>query len=66
MNPAHLRTFLAVQKHLNYTRAGEELFISQPAVFFKRAFLEEIGPIDESLHFAMDYELWLRMPGLTT
>jgi DNA-binding transcriptional LysR family regulator len=31
MNPIHLRTFLAVQKHLNYTRAGEELFLSQPA-----------------------------------
>jgi DNA-binding transcriptional LysR family regulator len=32
MNPHHLRTFLAVQKHLNYTHAAEELFLSQPAV----------------------------------
>ncbi len=32
MNPVHLRTFLAVQKHLNYTRAAEEVFLSQPAV----------------------------------
>ena len=32
MNPVHLRTFLAVLKHLNYTRAAEELFLSQPAV----------------------------------
>lgn len=32
MNPTHLRTFLAVRKHRNYTRAGEELFLSQPAV----------------------------------
>ncbi len=32
MNPVHLRTFLTVLKHLNYTRAAEELFLSQPAV----------------------------------
>ncbi len=32
MNPVHLRTFLAAEKHLNYTRAAEELFLSQPAV----------------------------------
>ena len=31
MNPHHLRTFLAVRKHLNFTRAAEELFLSQPA-----------------------------------
>lgn len=32
MNPAHLKTFLAVAKHLSYTRAGEEIHLSQPAV----------------------------------
>lgn len=32
MNPIHLRTFLTIRKHMNYTRAGEELFLSQPAV----------------------------------
>ncbi len=32
MNPIHLKTFLVVQKHLNYSRAGEELYLSQPAV----------------------------------
>ena len=32
MNLQLLRTFLSVRKHLNYTRAGEELFLSQPAV----------------------------------
>lgn len=32
MNPVHLRTFLAVRQHRNYTRAAEELFVSQPAV----------------------------------
>jgi DNA-binding transcriptional LysR family regulator len=32
MKPEHLRTFLAVQKHLNYTHAARELLLSQPAV----------------------------------
>lgn len=32
MNPEHLRTFLAVCKHRNFTRAAEQRFISQPAV----------------------------------
>jgi DNA-binding transcriptional LysR family regulator len=32
MNPDQLKTFLAVRKHLNFTRAAEERFLSQPAV----------------------------------
>ena len=32
MNPEHLRTFLAVTRHMNFTRAAEERFLSQPAV----------------------------------
>ena len=32
MNPVHVKTFLAVRKHRNYTRAASELFVSQPAV----------------------------------
>jgi len=32
MNPDLLRSFLAVRKHRNFTRAAEALFLSQPAV----------------------------------
>lgn len=39
-------------------------FVSQPATFFRRDLLEEVGPIDESLHLAMDYDLWLRFAGV--
>ena len=35
--------------------------ISQPAVFWRRAFGTKVGPIDVSLDHAMDYDLWLRM-----
>ena len=45
----------------HYNRLLVENFISQPAVFFRRSFLQEVGPLDESLHFTMDYDLWLRM-----
>ena len=33
---------------------------TQPAIFFRRKLLDEFGLLDESLHYAMDYDLWLR------
>ena len=33
----------------------------QPAIFFRRRVLEAVGHGDESLHYGMDYDLWLRM-----
>ena len=39
-------------------------FVAQPATFFERGLLEEAGSIDESLHYAMDYDLWLRFARL--
>ncbi len=56
MNPHHLRTFLAVRKHRNYTRAAEEVFLTQPAVSRQmRQLEEELGvrlfeQIGKSLH----------------
>ncbi len=35
-------------------------FIPQPAVFFRRDLLGEVGGLDGSLPYAMDYDLWLR------
>lgn len=34
-------------------------YIFQPAVFWTRALWEEAGPLDEALHYAMDFDLWL-------
>ncbi len=33
---------------------------TQPAIFFRRRLLAEFGYLDETLHYAMDYDLWLR------
>ncbi|OHB72541.1 MAG: hypothetical protein A2W23_03590 [Planctomycetes bacterium RBG_16_43_13] len=45
----------------SYDRLLVENFISQPAVFFRKSFLDKIGQLDETLHYIMDYDLWLRM-----
>ena len=36
-------------------------FIVQPATFFRRRIFEKVGRVDVSIHWAMDYDLWLRM-----
>ena len=38
-------------------------YLAQPAVFLRRRLLESIGLLDESLEYAMDYDLWLRLHG---
>lgn len=38
----------------------ERCFICQPAAFIRRRALERYGVLDETLHYCMDYELWLR------
>ncbi len=42
-----------------------ENFISQPAVFFRKDLFEESGPLDTTLNYAMDYDLWLRFAKLS-
>lgn len=38
--------------------------IWQPTVFFRRKVWEAIGPFNEKLNFAMDYEYWLRVASM--
>jgi glycosyltransferase involved in cell wall biosynthesis len=35
--------------------------VSQPSLFFRRELFLQLGGVDESLHWTMDYDLWIRM-----
>ena len=39
----------------------ESDYIVQPAAFFRRSAFEAVGGLDESLHWGMDYDLWLKL-----
>ena len=36
-------------------------FMVQPATFFRRSAYQAVGGIDPELHYALDYDLWLKM-----
>lgn len=38
-------------------------FICQPSTFFRREAFEAVGGVDETLHYAMDFDLWIRIGG---
>ena len=44
----------------DYQRLFETCCICQPGAFFRRRLIETQGPLDASLRYCMDYELWLR------
>lgn len=46
-----------------WTELNEGNGIFSPAVFFTRAAYEAVGCVDETLHLAMDYDLWLKIGG---
>ena len=45
----------------SYPKLLSENFISQPATFWRRDLHAEIGYFNETEHFCMDYEFWLRI-----
>jgi glycosyltransferase involved in cell wall biosynthesis len=44
-----------------YDRLAWFNFICQPSTFFRRDVFEAAGGLDDALHFAMDFDLWLRI-----
>ncbi|MGH2972493.1 MAG: glycosyltransferase family 2 protein [Gaiellaceae bacterium] len=44
-----------------WTELNDGNGVFSPAVFFTRSALDTVGGVDESLHLAMDYDLWLRI-----
>lgn len=43
---------------------NQDVKLHQPAIFFRRSVREKTGLLDESLHYAMDYEYWWRMSAM--
>lgn len=52
-------------RHENVAPLSNLLFrsntISQPSCFAKRDWIERVGGINQSLHYTMDWDLWLRL-----
>jgi glycosyltransferase involved in cell wall biosynthesis len=38
-----------------------ECVVNQPGSFWRRGAMERVGLLDESLHYSLDYEYWIRM-----
>ena len=53
------------QARYTYDRLLRENFICQPATFWRRSAFEQVGLLDRTLHWAMDYDLWLRLGRLS-
>lgn len=45
----------------NMDRLSKFNFISQPSVFMKKKYYENIGGIDTNLNYVFDYDLWIRL-----
>jgi len=64
-NDKEIRKWITAYKNLlgknfSYPKLLAENFICQPATFWRRELLDEIGYFNEKEHFCMDYEFWLR------
>jgi glycosyltransferase involved in cell wall biosynthesis len=56
--------FPAAQTDLPKLRRGY-VHIPQQASFFRKALWDQVGPLDDSFYFAMDYDLWTRLAAVS-
>lgn len=40
-------------------------YVLQPSAFFRRTFFEEVGGLDETLRFGLDWDLWIRLAAVS-
>ena len=65
-NNKEIRKYITKYKNIGLERLTLDSLliedtISQPATFWRKSLMDEIGYLDESLHYAMDYDYWVRM-----
>ena len=59
-NDQPIGKFKAALTDLNHLRRGY-VHVPQPAAFFRSSLWQQVGPLDASFYFAMDYDLWVRL-----
>jgi glycosyltransferase involved in cell wall biosynthesis len=45
----------------SFSRLRQDCMVCQPAAFWRQRIANKIGPFDEKLNYAMDYDYWLRI-----
>jgi len=60
-----LERFPARQTDYRRLRRGY-VHIPQQSAFFRAALWDQVGPLDPSFYFAMDYDLWVRLAKIST
>jgi len=53
--------YVPIDKTDTYSALFHGCFISQPTAFWKRKLMKNVGYFEERLHFAFDYEYWIRV-----
>ena len=48
-------------RDFDLTALAESCYVCQPAVFFRRRALADVGLLDLDLHVALDYDFWIRL-----
>jgi glycosyltransferase involved in cell wall biosynthesis len=57
--------FPAARTNIHLLRQGY-VHIPQQAAFFRADLWQQVGPLDPSFYFAMDYDLWVRLAGISS
>lgn len=60
-----IKSFQAVQEFCRWDLINVQDYILQPAAFIRKSCLEEAGYLDTSLHWCMDWDLWIRLSKIT-
>lgn len=60
VNDNFIGKFPAAQTNYKKLRQGY-VHVAQQSAFWKKSLWDQVGPLDESFYFAMDYDLWTRL-----